>query len=75
MSIPIRNADGSQVIASERTFFITSSTWNKCALLQSARATELLIEVLYNYRQQQKYPLHEFVIMPDHIPVLITEGA
>jgi putative transposase len=75
MSTPSRNADRSRVVASERTFFVTSSTWNKCALLQSARAAELLIEVLYDYRKQQKYLLHEFVIMPDHIHVLITVGA
>jgi putative transposase len=75
MSIPIRNADRSHVIASERTFFVTSSTWGKCGLLQSARAAGLLIDVLYHYREQWKYLLHEFVIMPDHFHVLITVGA
>jgi putative transposase len=75
MSIPIRNADRSHVIASERTFFVTSSTWGKCGLLQSARAAGLLIDVLYHYREQRKYLLHEFVIMPDHFHVLITVGA
>jgi len=72
MSIPIRNADRSHVIASERTFFVTSSTWEKRGLLQSARAAGLLIDVLYQYREQGKYLLHEFVIMPDHFHALIT---
>ncbi len=75
MSIPIRNADRSHVIASERTFFVTSATWGKCGLLQSARAAGLLIDILYHYREQRKYLLHEFVIMPDHFHVLITVGA
>ena len=75
MSIPFRNADRSHVIASERTFFITSSTWEKRGLLQSARAASLLIDVLYHYREQRKYLLHEFVIMPDHFHVLITVGV
>jgi putative transposase len=75
MAIPIRNADRSHVLASERTFFITSSTWEKRGLLQSARAAGLLIDVLYHYREQRKYLLHEFVIMPDHFHVLITVGA
>ena len=75
MSIPIRNADRSHVIASERTFFVTSSTWRKCGLLQSTRAAGLLVDVLYHYREQQKYLLHEFVIMPDHFHLLITVGA
>jgi len=75
MSIPIRNADRSHVIASERTFFVTSSTWGKCGLLQSSRAAGLLIDVLYHYRGQRKYLLHEFVVMPDHFHMLITVGA
>lgn len=75
MSIPIRNADRSHVIASERTFFVTSSTWGKCALLQSTRAARLLIDVLYHYREQEKYLLHEFVIMPDHFHLLIIVGG
>jgi putative transposase len=75
MSIPIRNADRLHVVAGERTFFVTSSTWGKCGLLQSARAAGLLIDVLYHYRQQRKYRLHEFVIMPDHFHLLITVGA
>jgi putative transposase len=75
MSIPIRNADRTHVIAGERTFFVTSSTWGKTGLLQSARAASLLIDVLYHYRKQRKYLLHEFVIMPDHFHVLLTVGA
>lgn len=54
---------------------MTSSTWGKRSLLQSERAASLLIEVLYEYRKQGKYLLHEFVIMPDHFHILITVGA
>jgi|ERR1035438_1476748 putative transposase len=75
MSIPVRNADPAHVIAGERTFFVTSSTSGKRALLQSARAATLLIDVLYHYRQERKYLLHEFVIMPDHFHLLITIGT
>jgi putative transposase len=32
----------------------------------------LLIEVLLGYRDREKYLLHEFVIMPDHIHLLLT---
>jgi putative transposase len=31
-----------------------------------------LIEVLLGYRDREKYLLHEFVIMPDHIHLLLT---
>jgi putative transposase len=75
MSIPIRNAGQLSVIANERTFFVTTSTWGKCRILQSDRAAKLLIDVLYHYRKERKYLLHEFVIMPDHIHLLITLDA
>lgn len=32
----------------------------------------LLVDTLYAYREQQKYALHEFVIMPDHVHLLLT---
>ncbi len=75
MSTPIRNADPSHIVAGQRTFFVTSSIFGKRSLLQSGRSARLFIEVLYHYRKQQNYLLHEFVVMPDHFHVLITLGA
>ncbi len=31
-----------------------------------------MIEVLFSYRDQGKYLLHEFVVMPDHMHLLLT---
>ena len=53
-------------------YFITASTFQKRHLLQSDRMADLFLNVLFNYRQQGKYLLHEFVIMPDHFHLLIT---
>jgi putative transposase len=64
-----------QVIASDRTFFVTSLTGGRRSLLQSARAANLLIDVLYHYRRERKYLLHEFVVMPDHFHLLLTVGV
>ena len=72
MAIPIRHADPSNIVAGVRTFFVTSSTAGKRNLLQSDRAARLLIDVLYSYREQQRYLLHAFVVMPDHFHALIT---
>jgi putative transposase len=33
-----------------------------------------LVRVLYEYRAQGKYRLHEFVVMPDHVHVVLTVG-
>jgi len=54
------------------TYFITAATFQKHSLFQSDRMSKLFLEVLFHYRSQQKYLLHEFVIMPDHFHLLIT---
>src|SRR5579864_3510930 len=59
----------------ERTFFITTVTWQRTALFRQPRAAELMMDVLYHYLQQKKYFLHEFVIMPDHLHLLLTPAA
>ncbi len=54
------------------TYFITANTFEKQQLLQSDRMATLLITVLHHYREQKKYLLHEYVVMPDHFHLLIT---
>jgi putative transposase len=66
MTIPYRGATG------DGTYFITASTFNKNSLLQSDRMARLFITVLFHYQNQNKYLLHEFVVMPDHFHILIT---
>jgi putative transposase len=72
MAIPIRHDSPENVAAGARTFFITSSIAGKCNLLQSDRSAQLFIRVLYEYRAQGKFRLHEFVVMPDHFHLLLT---
>jgi len=71
MAIPVRRADPANITAGLRTFFVTSSIADKRNLLQSHRAAQLFIDVLYQYRSQHKYLLHDFVVMPDHFHILI----
>src|SRR3954466_513775 len=66
MTIPYRGTTG------HGTYFVTSSTFQKRALLQSERTARLFIETLLDYRIQRKYELHEFVVMPDHFHLLIS---
>jgi putative transposase len=58
----------------QRTFFITSVTWRRIPIFRKDARARLLIEVMLDYREQGKYWLHEFVVMPDHIHVLLTPG-
>jgi putative transposase len=75
MAIPTRHANPLNLIASERTFFVTSATWERRRILQSTRSAELFVQTLYEYRRQGKYRLHEFVVMPDHFHLLVTVGS
>ena len=53
------------------TYMITFSTWGRRALFSREAWANLLIDTLYHYRGSA-YLLHEFVVMPDHIHVLLT---
>jgi putative transposase len=56
----------------DRTFFITSVTAQRRALFRCTTVADLLVDVFFHYRDQRKYLLHHFVIMPDHFHALIT---
>jgi putative transposase len=72
MSRPTRNAGKDQVLSPQRTFFATTKTSMGRALLQSERNATLLIDVLRSYVAAGKFQLHDFVVMPDQVHVLIT---
>jgi putative transposase len=50
---------------------ITSRTWGSRTLFSREVWAKLLIDTLYHYRGSA-YLLHEFVVMPDHIHVIMT---
>jgi len=54
------------------TYFITSATYNRRRLFQTTTAAELLLDTLQHYRREGHYKLHAFVVMPDHIHLLLT---
>jgi putative transposase len=45
---------------------------NKKNLFQMEKIARLFIAVMMDYRTQKKYLLHEFVVMPDHLHLIIT---
>lgn len=55
-----------------RTFFVTSVTDGRRALLQSDRMARLFLDVLQDNRRKRRFLLHEFVVMPNHFHLLIT---
>jgi putative transposase len=72
MAMPARNARPEEVLNPERTFFATSKTSLGRRLLQSERNATLFIDVLRSYVSAGKFQVRDFVVMPDHIHILLT---
>jgi putative transposase len=72
MARPGRNAKPESVLRPVRAFFATAKTAMGRNLLQSERNAGLLIEVLRELVREGKFELHDFVVMPDHIHLLLT---
>jgi putative transposase len=72
MARPARNANPDGILDSTRTFFATTKTHAGRRLLQSDRNATLLIDVLRSYVAARKFLLHDFVVMPDHVHLLVT---
>jgi putative transposase len=74
--IPIGFSDGRiRKMHSQRTFFVTTVTWQRRPIFSDEAKATLLLDVFLHYRDQGEYLLHEFVIMPDHLHLLITPAA
>ncbi len=69
MSKPTREPGGSHKGA---TYHVSAQAWNRTNILQTERMARLFIDTLYSYRSQHKFLLHAFVVMPNHVHVLIT---
>src|SRR6201994_4119910 len=71
MSKPDRNASPTEILRS-RTFFVTTKTSMGRALLQSEHSATLFIDVLRSNAAAAKSKVHDFVVMPNHVHLLIT---
>jgi len=54
------------------TYAITILTHQRRSHFQRTANADLFIATLLRYREQGKFKLHGFVVMPDHVHVLIT---
>jgi putative transposase len=54
------------------TYFVTTKAWQNRAVFQVTESAEILINVTFRNRDKGAYQLHEFVIMPNHLHLLLT---
>jgi REP-associated tyrosine transposase len=55
-------------------YFVTTDTWQKRVLFAKAETARIVLEQLLSCRERGFYKLHAFVVMPDHLHVLLTPG-
>jgi putative transposase len=51
---------------------VTFVTWRHRRLFVVERYARLFLKTLYHYRREGRYALHAFVLMPDHVHLLLT---
>jgi len=71
MAIPSRKSSSENILNPVRTFFTTTKTSMGRRLLQSERNAELLVDVLRSLVAEHAFKLHDFVIMPDHLHLIL----
>jgi putative transposase len=54
------------------TYFITFSTWQRTRLFVVENYARLFLKTLYSYNRQGAFQLHAFVVMPEHVHLLLT---
>jgi putative transposase len=55
-----------------KTYFITASAYMHQNLFQRTETSELLLTTLFRYRDAGEFLVHEFVLMPNHIHLLLS---
>jgi putative transposase len=72
MAKPSRPSDPQNAKAEFRTFFVTTRTAGGKAILQTDRMAALFVDVLRCYMRAGKFKVHDFVVMRNHVHLLLT---
>jgi putative transposase len=53
-------------------YFITTDTWQRRKIFLNAPPADILVDQILSCRSRGFYSLHAFVVMPDHLHILLT---
>ncbi|MGH9715929.1 MAG: REP-associated tyrosine transposase [Candidatus Acidiferrales bacterium] len=57
------------------TYFVTTKAWQNRPVFQATEGARILIECMLRYRDAGAYLFDEFVVMPNHLHVILTPSA
>ena len=52
--------------------YITTATFDRRPIFEISRVAELFVDTLLHYRRLGHYKLHAYVVMPDHVHLVLT---
>jgi putative transposase len=56
----------------ERIFFITTVTAHRRLFFSSERVVKVFLDTLFAYRERGIFELYEFIVMPDHVHLILA---
>ena len=61
-------------VKQQGTYFVTTDTWQRRQIFLKPDPARILVEQILGCRERGFYKLHAFVVMPEHLHILITPG-
>lgn len=61
-----------RLISPPGTYFVNFSTWQRRTLFVVESYARRFLKTLYGYRREGKFSLHAFVVMPEHVHLMLT---
>jgi putative transposase len=55
-------------------YFVTTDTWQRRPIFNKPNVADIVLDQILQCREKGFYMLHAFVIMPDHLHLLLTPG-
>ena len=54
------------------TYFVTTNTWQRREIFRKATAAEVVEQKICEYRDKGFYHVHCYVVMPEHLHIILT---
>jgi putative transposase len=61
-----------RIMSPAGTYFVTFLTWQRRRLFVVDNYARLFLKTVYGYRRQGAFQLHAFVVMPEHVHLLLA---
>ena len=57
------------------TYLVTTKAWQNVSVFQVKEVSEIVVTKLLEYRDKGNYLLHAFVLMPNHLHLIVTPSS